>query len=155
MRRWSVVLILALTACQSTTTHLFTYASQGVVIEAERLVGPFFGKVVDPLPYGGADIDLPLQRMRERFSRLKPQLDAGALCLAEKGELAFRDRDVTTRELRALVRSENRDRAVLYRAMSRSVGYPDPAFLPYVEATFAAEWQKQAPAGWCLRTERG
>jgi hypothetical protein len=29
------------------------------------------------------------------------------------------------------------------------------SWLPYVDASFGAEWQKQAPAGWWLRNEKG
>ena len=154
-RAWLRTLLLALAACESTPTHLFTYASQGVVIQAQRLVAPFFGRAADPLPYGGADIDQSLRRMHERFAQLKTQLDSGALGLTDEGEVAIRDGVARTPDLSLLVRAENRDRAILYRAMSTAVGYSDGVFVPYVDATFAAEWQKQSPSGWWLRDEQG
>jgi hypothetical protein len=149
------LLALALAACQSSPTHLFTYSSQGVLIQAERLVSPFFGRAADPLPYGGPNIARPLRRMHERFAQLTIELDKGTVGLTEDGDVAIRDAGATTAELKQLVRAENRDRAVLYNAMSEAVGYPDGLYLPYVDASFAAEWQKQAPPGWWLRNEQG
>jgi hypothetical protein len=154
-RGWLLLPLLALSACESTPAHLFTYAAQGTVIQAERLVGQLLGETVDPLPYGGSDIDRPLARMLERFPQLRTQLDNGALGLTEDGDVAIRDAGATTPELKKLVRAENRDRAVLYSAMSTALGHSDASFLPYVDATFAGEWQKQAPAGWWLRDQQG
>jgi hypothetical protein len=155
IRRGGWLLFLALAACASTPTHLFTYSSQGVVIQAERLVSPFFGRPADPLPYGSADIDRPLQRMHERFAQLKTQLDSGAIGLTEEGEVAIHDGAASTPELKLLVDAENFDRALLYRAMSTAVGFFDYEYGAYVDATFAAEWKKQAPAGWWFRDAQG
>jgi len=154
-RAWLLALLLTLAGCQSTPTHLLTYSAQGVVIQAERLVAPFFDRAADPLPYGGPDIDQPLRSMHERFARLKSQLDSGALGLTDEGEVAIREVAATTAELELLTCAENRDRAILYRAMSTAAGYSDGVYIPYVEASFATEWQKQALAGWWLRDDRG
>ena len=155
---WCVLMLLSLAACESTPTHLFTYAAQGTVIQAERLVGQFFARDVAPLPYGGANIDQPLQRMHERFSQLKTQLDNGTLGLTEEGDVAIRNAGETTPELSKLVRAENRDRTVLYIGMSAAVGHGGDSlqsWLRYTDAIFGAEWQKQAPDGWWLRNEQG
>jgi hypothetical protein len=152
---WLVVLSLALAACESTPTHLLTYSAQGVVIQAERLVAPFFNQTADPLPYGGADVDEPLRRMHERFAALKAQLDGGVLGLTDEGEVTIREAAAATAELELLVCRENNDRALLYRAMSTAVGYPQGIYVPQVQADFAAEWQKRAPVGWWLRDDRG
>ena len=149
-----LALLVPLAACESTPTRLFTYAAQGTAIQAERLVGQFFGKAVDPLPYGGPDIDRPLKRMHARFPELKTQLDNGVLGLTEDGDVAIREAGATTPELKKLVRAENRDRAVLYTGMASAVGHGNDdlqSWLPYTDATFGAEWQKQAPSGWWLR----
>ena len=146
-----------LAGCESTPTHLFTYGAQGVVIQAERLVGQFFDRAVDPLPYGGVNIDQPLARMHARFPILRQHLDSGKLGLTEDGDVAIREAS-TTPELKRLVRAENRDQAVLYTAMAGATGHGDGGqlqfWLPYVDATFASEWQKQASAGWWLRDEQ-
>jgi hypothetical protein len=159
LRRSLVVVSLALlAACESTSTHLFTYAAQGTVIQADRLVSQFFGGSRDPLPYGGPNIANPLSRMHERFPALKVQLDLGAVGLTEDGDVAIREAASVTSELKNLVRAENRDRAVLYTGMADAVGHGNDmlsTWLPYVDASFGAEWQKQAPAGWWLRNEKG
>jgi len=153
--RGAWLLALALAACQATPTRLLTYSAQGVEIQAERLVAPFFGRGADPLPYGGPDIDRPLARMHERFAQLKPQLDSGALGLTDEGEVAIREAAAATPELERLVCRENNDRTILYREMSTAVGYSEGIYVAQVEASFAGEWQKQAPAGWWLRDDRG
>jgi hypothetical protein len=150
--------LLVLAACETTPTHLLTYGAQGTQVQAERLVGQFFEREVDPLPYGGPDIDRPLQRMHARFPQLKEALDAGLLGLTEDGDVAIPEAVRSTPELKALVRAENRDRAVLYTAMSAAVGHGNDDlryWLPYNDASFGAEWQKQAPSGWWLRNAEG
>ena len=154
-RAWVALLSLALAACESTPTHLLTYSAQGVVIQAERLVAPFFGLTADPLPYGGPDVDRPLRRMHQRFAQLKAQLDSGTLGLTDEGEVDIREAAAVTPELELLVCRENNDRALLYRAMSTAVGYAEGIYAPQVQADFATEWQKRAPAGWWLRDDQG
>jgi len=140
-----------------TPEFVFTYAAQGTAIQAERLVGRFFGKP-GPLLYGGVGIEQPVQHMQERFPELKKQLDEGNLGLAEDGDIDIPNTALATPELKRLVRAENRDRAFLYNAMTVAVGHDRHerwSWLAYVDATFGAEWQKQAPSGWWLRNERG
>ena len=157
MKRFFVLAVASLalfSACESTGTHLLTYAAQGTVIQADRLVRQFFSGSREALPYGGPDIDGPLQRMHERFPELKAQLELGTLGLTEDGDVAIREAGGATPELKQLLRAENRDRAVLYTAMAAAVGHGRDTlvyWLPYVDASFGAEWQKQAPDGWWLR----
>jgi len=154
----AIFLLGFLAGCESTPTHLFTYAAQGTVIQAERFVGQVLGKEVWPLPYGGANIDQPLQRIKARFPQLKAQLDSGVLGLTAEGEVAIREPSSSTPELFALVRDENRDRAVFYVGMAVAVGHGFEmlqSWLPYVKETFGNEWQAQAPASWWLRNEQG
>ncbi len=153
-RTLAVVSLALLAACESTGTHLLTYAAQGTLIQADRLVRQIFSGNPEPLPYGGPDIDGPLRRMHERFPELRGQLDLGLLGLTEDGDVAIREASGATPELKALVRAENRDRALLYTGMAAAVGHGRETmsqWLPYVDASFGAEWQKQAPAGWWLR----
>jgi hypothetical protein len=159
LRRTLVVVSLALlAACESTSTHLFTYAAQGTVIQADRLVSQFFSGSREALPYGGPNIDAPLLRMHERFPELRTQLDRGTLGLTEDGDVAIREAGSATPELKKLLRDENRDRAVLYTGMAAAVGHGGDTlsqWLSYVDASFGAEWQKQAPSGWWLRNAQG
>lgn len=153
-----IALLVLLTGCESTPTHTFTYAAQGTVIQAERFVGQVLGQDTWPLPYRGINIDQPLQRMQERFPQLKEQLDSGALGMTDDGEVAVHETGTSSPELFALVRDENRDRAVFYYGMAVAVGHGGEVlqfWLPYVKATFGAEWRKHAPSGWYLRNERG
>ena len=150
--------LLALAGCETNPTHLLTYAAQGTVIQAERLVGLFLGKDVWPLPYGGANLDQPLLRMSSRFPQLKTKLDTGLIGLTDDGDVAIRESGTTTPELFLLVREENRDRAVFYFGMAAAVGHGSDTlhtWLPYVKAVFGAEWQRQAPSGWWLRNDLG
>lgn len=159
---FTLLLAALLAACESTPTRVFTYGSQGTEIQATRLVALVYGKPADPLPYGGPDIDRPLQRMQARWGELQPLLAQGVIGLTEDGDIAIRDvaalPDGEVRRLRPLVRAENFDRQVLYRAMCGAVGYGGDmleAYLGFTEDTFGAEWAKQAPAGWWLRDHKG
>ena len=150
--------LVALMGCETTPTHLFTYAAQGTVIQAERLVGLLLGKEVWPLPYSGVNLDQPLLSMNSRFTQLKIQLDKGRIGLTDDGDVAIREFEATNPELFLLVREENRDRAVFYFGMAVAVGHGSDTlqnWLPYVKAVFGAEWQKQAPPGWWFRNSLG
>lgn len=157
-----LVAVLLLTACESTPTRVFTYGSRGVEIQAQRLVASVYGLPADPLPYGGANIDGPLQRMQERWSELKALLDQGVIGITIDGEIAIRDSSAldsdAARKLKALVKAENRDRDLIYRTMTGAVGYGgdmEPLFLPFTEDAFGAEWLRQAPAGWWMQDLQG
>lgn len=165
---WRAPLLLAgiavalLAGCESTPTMVFTYGTQGTIIQAERLVAEVYGTPADPLPYGGPDIDRPLARMKARWARLKPLLDEGVVGLTEFGEVALRDAGSRAkdeaRDIRHLVRAENRDREELYRGMTAAIGHGGDnlqAMIPYTEDRFGAEWAAQAPAGWWLRDYQG
>lgn len=162
--RWGFLMVLfSLAGCESTPTHLLTYAAQGTVIQAERLVGQLLGKDVWPLPYDGmyasTNLSLPLNRMQARFPALKALLESGEIGLTDDGNVAIRDASGVSPEYVELVNEENRDRAVFYLGMCSAVGHGDGdvqhAWLPYVRVTFGAEWKKQAPSGWWLRNEHG
>ena len=151
----AVGLLPVTAACASSPDHLFTYAAQGVVIQAERLVGSFFGRASDPLPYTGPTIDQVLARMHQRFPDIRASLDEGVLGLTEDSDVQPVSTAVRLPAgTQHLMRAENRDRAVLYAAMAEAVGH-QAYFVPYVDAAFGSEWQKQAPSGWWLRDEHG
>ena len=162
--RWCFMMVLfSLAGCESTPNHLLTYAAQGTVIQAQRLVGQLLGKEVWPLPYDGmyasTNISLPLNRMQARFPALKALLESGEIGLTDDGDVAMRDTASVSQEVVELVDEENRDRAVFYLGMCSAVGHGDgdvqQSWLRYVRVTFGAEWKKQAPNGWWLRNERG
>lgn len=152
----------ALVACESTPDRTFTYGARGAEIQAQRLVAQVYGKPADPLPYGGPDIDRPLARMKARWPALQAELERGSVGLTEDGDVALRmpvslDK-AQVRELKTLVKAENRDRDVLYRAMTEAIGHNGDGVVrmqPYTEDVFGVEWARQAPAGWWLQDHRG
>ena len=153
---------VSLAGCESTPERVFTYGAKGTVIQAERLVADVYGQPADPLPYGGPDIDGPLASMKARWPDLKPLLEAGTLGLTDDGEIAVHETGTRSRDevkpLRRLVRAENRDRHVLYRAMTAAIGHADdtlPLMLGHTEDTFGHEWIKQAPKGWWVQDHTG
>lgn len=156
MTRWLAPVLLAalLAGCETEGGLLFTYGAQGTQIQAERLVARIYGLPAKPLPYGSADIDQAFQRMQERWPQVRAALNAGTLGLTDDGLLAMRASGATALALSPLLRAENRDRQLLYRAQGIAVGHGDVAelsWLAYTEDTFAREWLKQAPANWWYR----
>ena len=163
-RRLLLVLALCggLVACESMPDVLITTGTSGIKIQAERLVAQVYGLPSEPLPYGGPDIDNPLASMKVRWPKLKPLIEDGTVGLTEDGELAVRDvgkrEKPGVRAVRALVRAENRDRQVLYRAMTDAGGYSmvsGTGMLDYTEDVFAEQWATQAPKGWWIQDHRG
>lgn len=141
--------MLFLAGCETAGGTLYTYAAQGTVIQAERLVAMVYGNPAKPLPYGGPDIDRPLERMRARWPQVKAALVAGSVGMSENGEIVFRAAGDPA--LKKLLRQENTDRRILYHGVCNTVGYSGDllaVWLPYVEDTFANEWIKQASPGW-------
>jgi hypothetical protein len=161
IRNLLLVVALLLAACE-TPTRVFTYGARGTEIQAERLVAGVYGLPADPLPYGGPDIDRPLQRMTARWPALKALLDDGTAGLTADGEVAVRDyagrEQAAARQVKALVKAENRDRDELYRGMTAAIGHGGntlPQMLGYTEDTFGGEWIRLAPAGWWVQDHQG
>ncbi len=151
LRALLVILTMFLAGCETTDGHLFTYAAQGTVIQAERLVAKVYGHPAKALPYGGVDIDESVKRIQARWPRLQVELAKGSLGMTDNGYIAIREKGSQAAELRKLVRAENLDRQILYLAMSEGVGHGGAyilTWLPYTEDVFAGQWIKQAPAGW-------
>jgi len=158
MKKLLAALSLAflLAGCETEGGLLFTYGAQGTQIQAERLVAQVYGKPAKPLPYGNADIDQAVARMKARWPQIKAELEAGIIGLTDHGEVAIRITGDAAKPLRKLVRDENRDRQLLYRAMGQAIGHTGAAeltWLAYTEDVFAQEWLKQAPSHWWFRDE--
>lgn len=155
--------LVSLAACETTPDRVFTYAAQGVEIQAERLVAEVYGQPADPLPYGNADIHYAIDGIKPRWPSLKPLLDDGTVGLTEDGDVAIHDAGSRSgddlRELRALVKAENRDRFFLYRGIAAATGHGGEGvaakWMEYAEDVFAKEWWKQAPKGWWYQDSRG
>lgn len=158
----TVLALAGLTACESTPERVFTYGARGAEIQAERLVADVYGLPADPLPYGSPEIDNALAAIKARWPSLKLLLDDGTLGLTEDGEIALRDpgsrERAELRQLRALVRAENRDRFFLYRGVTAGIGHGTDTLtlmIDHTEEAFARQWYLQAPVGWWIQDHRG
>ena len=158
-------LVMALAACQSPPTNkgpaVMTGAA-GTTLEAERVVQLVYGQQPDSaislLPYSGGDIGPTVKRMRARLPELKPLLESGVLGLGAKGNLLAREPASLQPAQAVLMKAENLDRTILYRASMFDTGHqddPNIEWIHYTSAEFAGQWVAQAPAGWWVQDERG
>jgi hypothetical protein len=164
MTRWllraafAALLAWVLTGCE----HLQTGQS-GIKAGAKVFVRAVYAQVpdaeVDSLPYRGVDVPRTVKRIRDRFSQIRPFLERGVIGIASDGFLRARDAAGFVREerdaLERLIRAENNDRLLLYRALSDETGHGEESdWIAYVAETFAAEWIGQAPAGWWYQDQQ-
>lgn len=136
-------------------------AAAGTQVEARQVIALIYGQApdseIDKLLYSGGDLSRAIKRVRDRYPRLKPWLDAGVVGNTAGGFVALHDagrRDA----VRQLLGDENRDRAFLYNQASAAVGHGGDdlnAWLPYASHTFGQEWIGQGTAGWWVLDERG
>ena len=154
--------LAAMAGCESLPDHVLMYGAQGTEIQAQRLVAGIYGLPAEALPYGGPDIDRPLARMKARWPEVRAGLESGRLGLSEDGDVVVRDAAgldrSAARALRGLAKTENRDRDVLYRAMTEAIGHNGegvPRMQPFTEEVFGREWARQAPKSWWLQDVNG
>ena len=85
------------------------------------------------------------QRMKERFSLLKPYFTKGMLTEGSNGYVSMGDSGKLTlkerRNLKNLIDAENKDRKTLYREVAKALKI-DPGQTDKIAAIFAKEWQK-------------
>ena len=98
------------------------------------------------------------RQMGERFTRLRPFFQKGALGEGYKGFLELRDGGSLSpgeqQEVRRLVDAENRDRQVLYQEVAKSMNItPDQSIK--VQRIFADKWQQSSAPGWWIQKEDG
>ena len=95
--------------------------------------------------------------MSNRFLKLKPHLDSGAIGLTHDGILALRATssiDVAgLLALDVLIVEENKDRATLYREIARANDRPE--WESDLRTTFGKRWVARMPEGWFYRNEGG
>lgn len=98
------------------------------------------------------------KQIRERFPRLAPFYQKGAVGENSQGWLEIRDQSVLSpaekNEVKPLVDSENRDRRTLYQEVARSMNVP-PDQLIKVQRIFAEKWQQSASPGWWIQKGDG
>lgn len=97
------------------------------------------------------------QSLKERFERLKPYYDSGAIGLTADGTIDFRDRGLIPlaerNRVRQLVAEQNADWESLYREIARINGHPE--WEDEIRDTFAERWIAKAQPGWYYRDESG
>lgn len=157
MKRVLVPVLGALLAFVLAGCEHFQTGASGAKVEAKAIVRVIYDQQPDAAVGGqlftGVDIPRTVKRIRNRFSQIKPFLERGIIGIGSDGLVRVRDVAGLSQEeqtaLERLIRAENGDRSLLYRALSDQTGHGDESdWISYVGETFAAEWIGQAPAGW-------
>ena len=95
--------------------------------------------------------------MKQRFSKLKPHFDSGALGFSADGLVALRNMSALPLAQRAklnpLIAAENRDRNGLYKEIAQANSHPE--WEAQIRSTFAARWASNAAAGWWVQNAAG
>jgi uncharacterized protein YdbL (DUF1318 family) len=98
------------------------------------------------------------ESMRARAEQLKPHLRAGHVGIGNDGMLVVRDLEgVPLREqatIRRLVEAENRDRASLYREISKANDFGEGRVAD-IQKIFADVWVQKAEKGWPIQKKDG
>jgi uncharacterized protein YdbL (DUF1318 family) len=98
------------------------------------------------------------QRIRERFPRLLPYFQKGAIGENLNGYLELRDLGALSaaerNEIRSLTDAENQDRRALYQEVAKSLSIT-PDQIGKVQRIFAEKWQHAAEKGWWIQREDG
>jgi uncharacterized protein YdbL (DUF1318 family) len=98
------------------------------------------------------------QQIRERFPRLVPFLQKGAIGEGKTGLIEMRDTKglspAEKNDLKALLDAENRDRRALYQEVAKSMNITSDQ-ISKVQRIFAAKWQNSAEHGWWIQKEDG
>ena len=96
--------------------------------------------------------------IKARYSALIPYLQKGVMGENKAGFLEVRNREgLSLRDkakVKQLVEAENKDRAVLYKEVSKALQI-DPTQIARLQKIFAKEWQKTVPSGTWVQTEDG
>ena len=98
------------------------------------------------------------QQIRERFPRLVPFFQKGAVGEGKTGLIEMRDTKGLSpagkNDLKSLMEAENRDRRVLYQEVAKSMNITSDQ-ISKVQRIFAAKWQNSAERGWWIQKEDG
>jgi uncharacterized protein YdbL (DUF1318 family) len=98
------------------------------------------------------------KQMAERFPRLKPYFQKGAVGEGYKGFVETREAGglsaAEKTEVRQLAEAENRDRQALYQEVAKSMNIT-PDQIMKVQRIFADKWQQSSAPGWWIQKEDG
>ncbi len=97
-------------------------------------------------------------QIRDRFPRLVPFFQKGAIGEGRTGFLEIRDTGrlsaAEKNDLNGLVDAENRDRRALYQEVAKSLNITSDQ-IGKVQRIFADKWQKSSDRGWWIQKEDG
>ncbi|MGR8918189.1 MAG: DUF1318 domain-containing protein [Gammaproteobacteria bacterium] len=97
------------------------------------------------------------QSLKQRFPKIRPHLDAGAVGLTAAGLLEIRDLNAVPLKqrnaLRQLVAQQNTDWEALYAEIARINGKPE--WIDRIRQVFAQRWVAKAARGWFYRDAGG
>lgn len=95
--------------------------------------------------------------MQARHAKLAAHYASGAVGLTRDGGVALHDANAAPlaerQAVSGLVADENRDRASMYREISRANGHPE--WEAEVRSTFAQRWIDKAASGWWVQNASG
>ncbi len=109
----------------------------------------------------GGDLSSPAiqnlkQQIRERFPRLVPFFQKGAIGEGRTGFVEIRETNGLAlsekNDLKSLVNAENRDRRALYQEVARSMNITSDQ-IGKVQRIFAKRWQHSADRGWWIQKD--
>lgn len=95
--------------------------------------------------------------MEQRFRKLKPYYESGAIGLTQDARVAIRDLSAVPLSERGqvhqLVAAQNAERDALYREIARANQHPE--WEGDIRRVFAERWIAKAPDGWYYRNQSG
>jgi uncharacterized protein YdbL (DUF1318 family) len=96
------------------------------------------------------------QQIRERFPRLVPFFQKGAIGEGRSGFVEIRDTKgltpVEKNDIKPLVEAENQNREALYQEVAKSMNISSDQ-ISKVHRIFAKKWQQSAEHGWWIQKE--
>jgi len=121
-----------------------------------------YGAAMLAAAQGNLDVSTPeisalKQSMKQRHADLRPLYEAGAVGFAKDGTIVLRDASSVPLAQRSraqtLVTAENKDRAALYREISRANDHPE--WESDIRKTFAERFIERARSGWWVQGAGG
>jgi len=136
-----------------------SYAEPLLVATARSFAGFF---IAEAQAQGNVDFDKPSPEksalessLAERFPRLRPFFDSGAVGMNERGLVEIRDRNLIPLKDRntvlQLVAAQNKDWVALYAEIARLNGHPE--WVEEIRRTFATRWIVKAQQGWWYKED--
>jgi len=142
---------------QSAPPERVTMVREGVRWWQNILIGLPRAEAASGLNVRTPVIDHLRARLHDRYHKLKPFFQSGALGFSRDGLIAIRDMGrvplVKRVIIQQLVGEENKERNALYKEIARANNHPD--WESEIRTTFAKVWIEEAPKGFWYQSEAG